>query len=384
MQMVAQGWLVVNLTNSPGWLGAVSLSGSLPFLVLPLFGGVIADQIDRVRLLKFTQSISMLLAFVLAALTLADVITVWHVMVLAFLTGIAGSFDQPTRTALVPDLVRREDLMQAISLNSTAFQGAALIGPAIAGLLVGVIGVGGCFLINGFSYLAVIAALFMLRVPEQARATGKSIRNELMAGVRFIISTPLLLNLLLLTVAFSIFGRSYVTLLPAFAKLVLHEEAGQLGLMYAMPGLGTLIGGFALATYGNIQDKGRFLLIVALVYGAAMVLFSLSSQLWLILLILIIVGASNTSYSAMANTLLQSRAPGPMRGRVMSYNTIALIGLTPFGGAIVGGIAEVAGTRAALVTGGLAVAFSALLIYTLLPHLRAAKREEEALQEVAP
>src|SRR4051812_43335857 len=168
MGMVAQGWLIITLTGSPAWLGAVALANSLPFLVVPLFGGVIADRVNRVALLKVTQTFSMSMTFLLAGLTFAGVIEVWMLIVVSFLNAMGQSFEQPTRNALLPDLVQEDQLMQAVSLNSSAFQGAALVGPAIGGVLIEVIGVGGCMLINGFSFLFVLWALFTMRVPEAA------------------------------------------------------------------------------------------------------------------------------------------------------------------------------------------------------------------------
>jgi MFS family permease len=179
MQTVAQGWLIITLTNSPGWLGAVALARSLPYLVVPPMGGVLADRLDRIRLLKVTQMLSLAIATLLAVLTIAHVVTVWHVLVLAFLSGAANSVDQPTRNALLPDLVPQRDLMNAISLNSVTFQGAALVGPAIAGLLVSVMGFGGVFLLNAVSFLAVVGALFLMRSVSNPQRLKTSLGHEL-------------------------------------------------------------------------------------------------------------------------------------------------------------------------------------------------------------
>ena len=380
MQGVAQGWLIITLTNSPGWLGAVALANSIPFLILPLFGGVLADRVDRVRLLKITQSFSMLLAFTLAALTLSGVIQVWQILLLAFLNATSNSFDQPTRNALLPDLVGPNELMQAVSLNSTAYQGAALVGPAIAGILVGIIGVGGCFLINGLSFFFVLLALYLMKVPRMEARTRRPVAHDLLEGLAYLRRSPILLTVLLLTCLFSIFGRSYSTLLPAFARLVLHTNSQTLGLMYAMPGLGTLLGGFALAAYGDVRRKGTFLTAMALMTGTTVFVFAVSSSVLLILPILIGIGIANTAYNATVSTVLQTRAPANMRGRVMSYNTVAWRGLTPAGGAVVGLLAELFGTRTAMASGGIVVVIAAVSLYLLVPHIRSADRDAEVVR----
>jgi MFS family permease len=375
IQQVAQGWLVITLTNSPGWLGAVALATSLPFLVVPLFGGVIADRVDRIKLLKITQTTSMFLAFALAALTLAGVIQVWQIIVIAFLNSTSNSFDQPTRNALLPDMVRDDELMQAISLQSTAFQGAALIGPAIAGVLVGVIGTGGCFLLNGISFLFVILALYLMNVPQILPETVKPVLSDMLEGLRFLKSSSLLITVLALTSIFSIFGRSYSTLMPALAKIELNLDSEALGLMYAMPGLGTLIGGFALAAVGDIRRKGSLLAVTAAFTGAGLVVRGVSTNLLMLLAILVVVGVTTTIFNATSSTVLQINSPGTMRGRVMSFNTIAWRGFTPLGGAVSGFLAQIFGTRLAIGGGGVLVIVAAIALFVTLPFLRLADRQ---------
>lgn len=384
MQTVAQGWLIITLTNSPGWLGAVSIARALPYLVVPPMGGVLADRIDRIALLKVTQTLSLILAGLLAVLTIAHVITVWELMLLAFLSAAANSVDQPTRNALLPDLVPEKDLMNAISLNSITFQGAALVGPAIAGVLVAVIGFGGVFLINAFSFLAVLWALFLMRAASQHQRQETSLRQELGAGVSFVVRTPLVLSLLFLTGVFSIFGRSYTTLMPAFAKGVLHLHSSGLGIMYSAPGLGTLIGGFILASAGDVRRKGTLLLGGAISVAGLLIGFALSPALLPALLLLAGIGAMTTVYSATSTTLLQINAPGPMRGRVMSYNTVALLGLAPLGGGISGFIAEVIGVRESLLLGAVIVAVVTVAFYWLTPHIRAQNRAAPAPMPASP
>ncbi|MGE0058903.1 MAG: MFS transporter [Dehalococcoidia bacterium] len=379
IQQVAQGWLVITLTNSPGWLGAVALATSLPFLVVPLFGGVIADRVDRVKLLQITQTTSMVLAFTLAALTIVGVVEVWQIIVLAFLNSTSNSFDQPTRNALLPDMVREEELMQAVSLQSTAFQGAALVGPAIAGVLVGVIGVGGCFLINGVSFLFVIFALTLMKVPQTKPAVLKPVVSDMLEGLSFLRRSSLLIAVLVLTSIFSIFGRSYSTLMPAIAKIELDLNSEALGLMYAMPGLGTLVGGFALAASGDIRRKGTLLTVTAVFTGAVLLALSLSTSLIVLLVMLVGVGVTTTVFNATASTVLQINSPGNMRGRVMSFNTIAWRGFTPLGGALAGVLAQFFGTRFAIGSGGLVVLVAAIGLFVVLPYIRQADREADSV-----
>jgi len=335
------------------------------------WGAWLADRIDRIALLKVTQALSLILAGLLAVLTIAHVITVWELMLLAFLSAAANSVDQPTRNALIPDLVPEADLMNAISLNSITFQGAALVGPAIAGVLVAVIGFGGVFLLNAISFLAVLWALYLMRSVSQHERKGTSLRQELGAGVTFIMRTPLMISLLFLTGVFSIFGRSYTTLMPAFAKQVLHLHASGLGLMYSAPGLGTLVGGFILASAGDVRRKGTLLLGGAISVSGLLIGFALSPALLPALVMLAGVGAMTTIYSATNTTLLQVNAPGPMRGRVMSYNTVALLGLAPLGGGISGFLAEVVGVRESLLLGAVIVAVVSVVFYWMTPHIRA-------------
>jgi MFS family permease len=384
MGMVAQGWLIITLTGSPGWLGAVALANSLPFLVVPLFGGVIADRVNRVALLKVTQTFSMSMTFLLAGLTFAGLIEVWMLILVSFLNAMGQSFEQPTRNALLPDLVPEDQLMQAVSLNSSAFQGAALVGPAIGGVLIEVIGVGGCMLINGFSFVFVLWALFAMRVPEAAPRKQQPVVQDMVEGLSFIRRSPVLLTCLLLTCVFSVFGRSYSTLLPAFAHLVLHTDSRALGLMYAMPGFGTLAAGFALAGWGDIRHKGSLLAATAVLGGVSIVAFALSSSLFLLLPILIVAGVSTNVFSATVSTILQLGAPGRMRGRVMSYYSITWRGLTPLGGSMVAFLAEALGTRTALAAGGLVVTLCAVGLYFVMPYIRQADEHDLVVPALTP
>ncbi len=372
MHLVAQGWLVVTLTNSSRWLGAVALAEAIPYIALPPLGGALADRVDRIRMLKVTQSAQLCVAGVLASLTFLGLVQVWHVLVLAFLTSSANALDQPTRYALVPDLVPQRDLMSAVSLNSITFQCAGLAGPAIAGLMISVIGFGGIFTLNCLSYVAVLAAVFNLRSTSKHQRLETSLPRELKDGILTVRRTPVLLSLLLMICLLSICARPYMVLMPLFAKNVLHISEQGLGLLYAAPGLGTLIGGLLLATAGDVSRKQLVLAVSALGVATLLMAFAVSWSLLPALLFLCGLGACAGVFSATVNTLLQLHTPAFLRGRIMSYYTVALLGLTPLGGSISAFAADVVGVRAAFFAGGALFALLAGSLCVFAPGSRRA------------
>jgi MFS family permease len=364
MHLVAQGWLVVTLTDSPRWLGVVAMAEAIPYILLPPLGGALADRVDRIRMLKVTQSAQLLVAVVLASLSLLGVVTVRHVIVLAFLSSSANALDQPTRYALVPDLVPERDLLSAVSLDSITFHSAALAGPALAGLLIGLVGFGGIFTLNALSYMAVLLAVFRLRASStHRRQQGSSLGRELKDGLVAAVRTPVLLGILLLICLLSLCARPYMVLMPAFAKSVLEVDVQSLGLLYAGPGLGTLIGGLALASVGDGLSKQLLLWLSVLALAGLLVAFALSSSLWPAVLLLCGVGVTTGVFAATTNTLLQIHTPDFLRGRIMSYYTVALLGLSPLGGSLSAFAASAFGVRAAILAGG---ALFALLAGTVL------------------
>ncbi|MGH6915680.1 MAG: MFS transporter, partial [Geminicoccales bacterium] len=278
MQIVAQGWLVFQLTGSPFYLGLVGMARAIPMIVFPPMGGVIADRFPRLKLLKVTQSISFGLALLLAVLVHTDVIEIWQIVVIGFCSGLVNSFDQPCRQALLPDLVRREDLAKAVALNSSAWQGAALFGPTLAGVTIAAVGVSGAFYANAISFLAVVAALFLMKdVPERsATSSGKGLTDDLFAGLRYVRATRLILALLVLSAVTNIFGRSYQQLLPVFAVDVFGEGELGLGFMMSAPGAGTLIGAAAITMLADARRKGVVFLLSMAAFSATLVLFSLN------------------------------------------------------------------------------------------------------------
>lgn len=365
MQIVAQSLLVLNIThNSALALGTVSLAQAASFFLFALVGGSFADRINKKRLLFFTQSLSMLLAFVLGVLTLTGVIQVWMIVVIAFCSGTVLSFDQPTRSALVPVLVPREDLMNAISLQSIVFNGSAVVGPALGGITIGLIGYAGNFFLNSASYLAVLLALFILHIPKDAAALSTEKRGPMLTQIRASLSTvgrdAALPWILSGYGALLFFGPSTSLILPFFALKILHLNAFQVGLLFSASGLGTILGALAIASLGDFKHKCWLLLVSFLVWAGALLLFALSHALWLSMLALLLFGIAQNGVGATTITLMQTRVPPQMRGRVMSLNTLFIMGVRPLGdfpaGALIG-----------LIGGPLTVVISAAIVggYTL-------------------
>jgi MFS family permease len=334
MQGAAVYWLVLQLTGSTVALGLVSSTFALPMLILPLFGGTIADRHDRIAVLKFTQSSSMLLALVLAALTLTGAVQFWQILVINFLSALLLAVDNPTRQALLPDLVPPADLVSAASLNSAAFTGAALFGPALGGLLLEPIGPAGLFFLNGLSFLAVLAALFSLRgLPVHKRQGGAWWQN-VVDGLRFIRAERLVLALVLLSAGLNFFANAgaYRPLMPVFARDYLQVGATGYGFMLAAPGAGALIGAFGLAWLGDFERRDLALVGGVVLAGLSLIAFGLWLFFPLSLVLLLINGVCTTGSAALIATSLQLRTPPRLRGRVMSLYTITVIGVGSLGG----------------------------------------------------
>ncbi|MGE5352291.1 MAG: MFS transporter [Acidobacteriota bacterium] len=367
MQNVAQGWLVLQLTNSPLWLGLLGLSFALPMIILPFFGGVTVDRMNRIRLLYITQTGMMATAFILAVLTWLHMVSVYHILAASFIGAVFLAFDNPARQALVPDLVPREDLLNALSLNSATFTGAALIGPAIAGALLGILGAGSLFFINGLSFLAVLFALASMKnVKTHSGGEKTSIKNSVLAGLTYAWKSRFILALLALSTVTAIFGRSYQNLLPIFARDIWHGGAYGYGLLLASSGGGALVGAFALASVSNLKRPGRVLVIAGLVFSVSIVLFAMSPNLVLGILFLFINGVSATAVGTIIATFIQVIVPNELRGRIISLYTITLIGLPALGSLGSGAVAELLGgiqgaPRAVLIGGvivGVIIVFS--------------------------
>lgn len=371
MQGVAQSWLVYRLTGSPVLLGFVGFACQIPVLLLSPVGGSVADRYNRHRILIATQTTAMLLAFVLAALTLTGHVQVWHIFVLASLLGVVNAVDIPTRQAFAVDMVGREDLINAIALNSSMINGARMIGPAVAGVLVATVGEGWCFLINGISYTAVIAGLLLMSLTVQIRVPlpGSALAS-IVEGFRYVGRTGPIRALLLLLGLVSLMGMPYAVLMPIFADQILHGGPRGLGLLLGASGFGALIGALVLAARKGIRGLGRWIALAAAGFGMSLILFSLSRSFWLSAALLVPAGFSMMIEMAASNTLIQSLIPDELRGRVMAAYSMMFIGMGPFGSLLAGALAHRIGAPAAVMLGGAACIVGAAVFRWHLPSLR--------------
>ncbi|OIO06196.1 MAG: MFS transporter [Desulfovibrionaceae bacterium CG1_02_65_16] len=355
MQQTAQSWLVFRLTGSSLELGLVGFAGQFPIFLLAIFGGVMADRLNRRSVLVGTQAASMIQAALLAWLTLAGHIQVWQIMVLAAFLGVVNAVDIPTRQSFVVELVGKEDLHNAIALNSSMFNSARILGPSVAGILLAAVGEGWCFSINAVSYLAVIYCLLRMGVPARAPArAGVSLREHLREGFTYAWRTREVRTILLLLAVSSIIGMSYVVLMPVFAEQVLHSGPRGLGLLMAATGCGSLVGALVLAARQESRGIGRFAYFGMLSFGGSLVLFAFSANLWLSSLLLVPVGFSMIVSMAAANTMLQTLCPDELRGRVMALYSMVFMGMAPFGALLSGSLAHLFGAPATVAAGGVA------------------------------
>ena len=344
MQNVAQGWLVLQLTNSPLWLGLLGLSFAVPMIVLPLLGGAIADHFNRIKLLYITQTGSMLTAFALALLTWFGVVNVWHILIASFISSALLAFDNPARQSLIPNLVPPRDLLNALSLNSATYNGAALVGPALAGALLGPLGAGTLFFLNGVSFLSVIFALAAMKdVSTHSGGTHTSMREAMWVGLGYAWRNRLILALLVLSALTAIFGRSYQNFLPVFARDIWHGGPEAYGLLLSAAGGGALVGAFGLASIKQVKNQGFLMVINGLLFSISIVAFAISPTLILGIILLFIAGVTTTIFGTIIATFIQTATPNELRGRVMSLYAITFIGLPSLGALGSGASAEMLG-----------------------------------------
>jgi MFS family permease len=357
MQSLAQAWLVLLLTHDPIWLGFVAAIQFLPVLVLGLFGGVIADVLPKRRTIIGTQVASMLLAFVLAGLTFANVVQVWHILVLAALLGLVNAVDMPTRQAFVPEMVGRADITNAVGLNSAIFNAARIVGPAVGGLLIGALGVTACFFLNGLSFVAVIVGLLMMReadlLPAARLARPTSVRDvvdTLAEGLRYVRATPVVLLAVVLVGLVSTFAMNFNVVAPALAQTVLGVGATGLGFLMASMGLGSLTAALLVASL----DRPRPTIIVIGAFGLGALEIVLGGVTSYPVALVAMFGAGFAAIAMMvsANTSVQLAVPDRLRGRVLSVYTTVFAGSTPIGAPIIGWLASAFSTQVALVVGG--------------------------------
>ncbi len=376
MQSVAQSWLVYRLTGSTALLGAVGFCNQIPVFFLATVGGTVADRLPRRSILITTQALAMLLALVLAALTLSARVELLHVLVLSTLLGVVNAFDLPTRQAFVSEMVSRDDLMNAIALNSSMVNGARIVGPAVAGLVVAAIGEGWCFLANGLSFVAVIAGLLAMReLSSPPRRKPRSPLKEISEGVGFVLGhAPVRALLLLLGIA-SLLGMPYGVLMPVYADRILGGGARTLGILMGSNGVGALIGALLLARRRELRGLGRWVMFGSIGFGLALIAFAWSRNFYVSCALLALAGLAMMTQMAGSNTLVQAMIPDALRGRVMALYSMMFIGMTPFGALLAGAIAEPLGVPLTITIGGCACMLAGAGFGLRLPRLRASARE---------
>ncbi len=372
MQNVALSWLVYRMTHSAFLLGVVGFAGQIPTFFITPFAGVFVDRHNRHRLLLITQTLAMIQALVLAFLVLTNNIQIWQIIALSIFLGMINSLDIPCRHAFVFELVeKREDLGNAIALNSSMFNAARLIGPSVAGMLILVVGEGMCFLINGLSFIAVIIALYAIKVaPREVKKSGAAVWEELKQGVVYAFGFAPIRAILMLLALMSLMGISYAILMPVFATKVLHGSALTLGFLMSAAGFGALIGAIYLAWRKSVVGLNQIIVYASFVFGVGLIAFALSRTLWLSLFMLVLTGFGFMVQSAASNTILQTIVDDDKRGRVMSLFAMSFMGMVPFGSLIAGVLASRFGAPNTLIIGGLTCMIGALLFARQLNSIK--------------
>src|SRR3954451_13078685 len=372
MTRVATSWLVYRLTDSPFLLGVTSFAGQIPLFFLAPIAGVWIDRWDRHRTLVVTQAVSMLQSFALAVLALTGTITIWHILVLMLCQGVVNAIDMPARQAFLVQMVdRREDLPNGIALNSSMVNAARLLGPAVAGLIIASVGEAYCFLIDGISYIAVIASLLAMTVQAKPKpARKKSVLVELNDGWKYVIGSLPIRVILLLLALVSLLGMPYTVLMPVFAARVLHGGPHTLGYLMAAVGVGALGGAAMLAARKSVLGLGRVIAFSTVLFGASLIGFGLSHKLWVSLAALLVAGFGMITQMAASNTLLQTILEEEKRGRVMAFYSMAFAGMSPFGSLLAGVAAAKIGAPGTVIASGVVCIAGGALFASELPRLR--------------
>jgi MFS family permease len=373
MTRIATGWLVYRLTGSALLLGWVGFFGQIPTFLLAPFAGVWVDRLDRRNVLLWTQALAAVQSLLLAGLTLSNRITVWEILVLSAFQGLINAFDMPGRQAFMVQMVEdRQDLGNAIALNSSMVNMARLVGPSLAGLVIAGFGEGYCFLIDGLSYFAVIASLALMRIqPLPVRSgTAASMFAQLQEGWAYVSGFAPVRTILLLFALVSLMGMPYIVLMPIFAAQVLRGGPHTLGMLMGATGVGALISALSLAVRKTVLGLGRMIPIAAGTFGAGLVLFGLSHVLWLSMLLMLLTGFGMMQGMAASNTIIQTVVPEDRRGRVMSYYTMAFVGMAPFGSLLAGSLAHKLGAPHTVIITGSVVIVGAIWFATRLPAIR--------------
>jgi MFS family permease len=371
MQNVAQSWLVYRLSGSSVELGAVGFCSQIPVLLFATIGGAVADRYRKHPIIVATQTVSMALAFGLAALTFTGTVRIWHVFVMASLLGTVNAFDIPARQSFAVEMVGRTDLMNAIALNAAIMNVSRVVGPAVAGLLVALIGESWCFMLNGVSFLAVIGGLLLMRLPAEPFVKHVGRRPPLDEGFHFIRRHPAVLATLALLGTVSFCGMPYSVMMPIFADRILHGGPRTLGTLMGAAGLGAVAGTLMLASRERLHGLVRWMAWAAIGCGLALTAFSFSRNYWLSFALLVPVGGSMMVAMASSNTLVQSMVPDRLRGRVMAVHTMMFLGMAPFGQLLAGAVAVRLGAPFTVAAGGILCAAAALVFWTRLDKIHA-------------
>jgi len=372
MQRITMPWLVYHMTESTVMLGLVSFAGQIPTFILAPFAGVLTDKFNKYNVLLVTQIISMLQAFALAILALSGIIEVWHIVVLSIILGSVNAFDVPTRHSFLIEMVeKKEDLGNAVALNSMMFNGARLIGPSIAGLMLVTTGEGICFLINAISYIFVIISLILMNFPKKGlKEKTDSLLKDLREGWTYTFGFAPIKHLILLLGLVSLMGTSYQVLMPVFARDILEGGSDTYGFLMGSAGLGALVGALFLASRESVIKLGRIIPLAAAGFGIMLVALSFTRFMSLSLVFMLFIGAGLMLHTAASNTILQTITDDDKRGRVMSFYTMAIMGTAPFGSLLAGALAKLIGTPLTIMIGGISCMAGALSFYRKLPELK--------------
>jgi len=388
MQTTAQLWLVYRLSIDAGLspsaaaarLGIFGFANQIPMLVLASVGGYVGDRYSKHRGVITTQTVSMLLAFLLAGLTLTHVVQVWHLIAITLLVGIVNAFDVPIRQSFFVQMVGKEDLPNAIALNSSIFNGARVVGPAIAGFAIAKIGEGWCFFLNGLSFVAVIFALWAMKIePHVRNDSGESPLQSLLNGFRFAMNDRPIRSTLLLMSMLSLFGLQYSVFMPIFAEDVLHSGARGLGFLMSAAGVGAVLGALQFAARTAYKGLAKWIAVMSLICSVCLVIFSQSKLFWLSAVVLLVVGFAATSQMAATNTTVQNRSPEQLRGRLMAVYATMFMGVQPIGALLAGGLAKRFGAPTTLaIFGGICLLGSLLFAAWVLIRVKPAQEAARA------
>jgi MFS family permease len=371
MQSTAQGYLIYQLTGSTTYLGLVGFVGGAPSLLFTLFGGVVADRLSRRKLLVITQISMLVLAFILAGLTFSNLVKPWHIIFLAFLLGVANAFDAPARTSFILELVSREDMTNAIALNSTMFNIGTVVGPSVAGLTYAAFGPGWCFTLNGISFIAVIVALLLMRIkleprpPRQTRALA-----ELGEGIRYVLKNHMIISMIISVGIASIFGIGMMNLIPAWAKDVLHGDVTTNGWLISARGVGSLVSALMLAYWGSRKARGKLWMAGALIMPVMLFIFAFIRWLPLSLVTLVAVGWGFMMVTNNSQAIVQSLVSDNLRGRVMGVYTLVFFGSMPIGSLLAGVAAEKMGAPLTVMLAGVMLIIMAIVALLFFPDIR--------------